>query len=406
MTNEATRNFIAAHAGEDVHRLALQSKVPDGVDLRAALVQIEGRQRLANKAPRFSSTPGVEFPERLPAEQCSGEATAAYKAATAKRLVAQRAAMADLTGGLGIDFMAMSPLFDKAAYVEHDEALCSLARNNFAATGIRNASITCSEAAEFLVGMGRTDFVFIDPARRDAANRKVVLLEDCTPDITAMLPLLKEKCRFVMIKLSPMLDISATIAKTGNCKEIHVVAVNGEVKEIAVFIDFSFSGEAEIVCSDISGGATESFIFRMSEEHATTCTFADETGIFLYEPDATILKAGAFRLPAQRFGLKKLHPNTHLYTSDVKNPDFIGKIFKIEGIFGFSKKELRRLGNTLACANVSVRNFPTPAEELQKRLRIKNGGENYIFGTTLHSGKHAIIYCRLIDRKNRRSLLD
>lgn len=400
MINEVTRNFIAAHADEDVRLLALQAKVSDGVDLRAALVQIEGRQRLANKAPRFSSTPGVEFPERLPAEQCSSEATATYKAATVERLVAQRAAMADLTGGLGIDFMAISPLFDKAAYVERNEALCSLARSNFAATGISNASITCGEATEFLAGMDNVDFVFMDPARRDAANRKVVLLEDCTPDITAMLPRLKEKCRFVMIKLSPMLDISATIAKTGNCREVHVVAVNGEVKEIAVFIDFSFSGEAEIVCSDIRNVATESFTFRMSEEHAATCKFTDETGTFLYEPDATMLKAGAFRLPAQRFGLKKLHPNTHLYTSDTKNPDFIGKIFKIEGVFGFSKKELRRLGDTLPCANVSVRNFPTPAEELQKRLRIKNGGETYIFGTTLHSGKHAIIYCRLIDRKN------
>ena len=400
MINEVTRNFIAAHAGEDVRRLALQAKAPDGVDLRAALVQIEGRQRLANKAPQFSSTPGVEFPKRLPAEQCSSEATAAYKAATVERLVAQRAAMADLTGGLGIDFMAISPLFDKAAYVERNETLCSLARNNFAATGISNASITCGEATEFLAGMDNADFVFIDPARRDAANRKVVLLEDCTPDITAMLPRLKEKCRFVMIKLSPMLDISATIAKTGNCREVHVVAVNGEVKEIAVFIDFSFSGEAEIVCSDIRNGATESFTFRMSEEHAATCKFTDETGTFLYEPDATILKAGAFKLPAQRFGLKKLHPNTHLYTSDTKNPDFIGKIFKIEGVFGFSKKELRRLGDTLSCANVSVRNFPTPAEELQKRLHIKSGGETYIFGITLHSGKHAIIYCRLIGRKN------
>lgn len=400
MINEATRDFIAAHAGEDVRRLALQAKVPDGVDLRAALVQIEGRQRLANKAPRFSSTLGIEFPERLSAEQCSSEATAAYKAATVERLVAQRAAMTDLTGGLGIDFMAMSPLFDSAAYVERNEALCSLARNNFAATGIRNASITCGEATEFLAGMDKTDFVFIDPARRDAANRKVVLLEGCTPDITAMLPQLKEKCRFVMIKLSPMLDISATITKTGNCREVHVVAVNGEVKEIVVFIDFSFSDEAEIVCSNIRGESTATFSFKMSEERSAICKFADETGDFLYEPDATILKAGAFKLPAQRFGLKKLHPNTHLYTSDTKNPDFIGKIFKIEGVFGFSKKELRRLGDTLPCANVSVRNFPTPAEELQKRLHIKNGGENYIFGTTLHSGKHAIIYCRLIDRKN------
>lgn len=400
MINEATRDFIAAHAGEDVRRLALQAKVPAGVDLRAALVQIEGRQRLANKAPLFASTPGVEFPERLPAEQCSSEATAAYKAATVERLIAQRAAMADLTGGLGIDFMAMSPLFSSAAYIERNEALCLLARNNFAATGIRNASITCGEAAEFLTGMDNADFVFIDPARRDATNRKVVLLEDCTPDITAMLPLLKEKCRFVMIKLSPMLDISATIAKTGNCREVHVVAVNGEVKEIVVFIDFSFSGEAEIVCSNIHSENTATFSFKMSEERSAMCKFTDETGDFLYEPDATILKAGAFKLPAQRFGLKKLHPNTHLYTSDTKNPDFIGKIFKIEGVFGFSKKELRRLGDTLPCANVSVRNFPTPAEELQKRLHIKNGGENYIFGTTLHSGKHAIIYCRLIDRKN------
>lgn len=400
MINEATRDFIAAHADEDVRRLALQAKVPDGVDLRAALVQIEGRQRLANKAPRFSSTLGIEFPERLSAEQCSSEATAAYKAATVERLVAQRAAMTDLTGGLGIDFMAMSPLFGSATYVERNEALCSLARNNFAAMGISNVSITCGEATEFLTGMDKTNFVFIDPARRDATNRKVVLLEDCTPDITAMLPQLKEKCRFVMIKLSPMLDISATITKTGNCREVHVVAVNGEVKEIVVFIDFSFSGEAEIVCSNIRGESTATFSFKMSEERSAICKFADETGDFLYEPDATILKAGAFKLPAQRFGLKKLHPNTHLYTSDTKNPDFIGKIFKIEGVFGFSKKELRRLGDTLPCANVSVRNFPTPAEELQKRLHIKNGGENYIFGTTLHSGKHAIIYCRLIDRKN------
>lgn len=400
MINEETRAFIAAHASDDVRRLALNAKVAEGVDLRAALVQIEGAQRLKYKAPRFAATAGVEFPERISLEQCSSEATAAYKADIIRRAVAARGCMADLTGGLGVDFMAMSPCFEKAVYVERNEELCALARNNFPAMGLGGFSVVCAEAEEFLSSMKPVDFMFLDPARRSNCNRKVVLLGDCTPDVTRLLPSIRERCSFLMLKLSPMLDISAAGAALGKCTEIHVVAVGGEVKEIIAFIDFSCESDTLIVCSDICGAQTFVFSFRMREERAAVCDFTDEIGNFLYEPAAPVLKAGAFRLPAQRYGLKKLHPNTHLYTSDEINRDFIGKIFKVESVVGFSKKEIKQLCSSLPQANVAVRNFPMQAEELRSRLRIKDGGDGYVFGVTLYSGRHVLVSCRLVPRGN------
>ena len=178
MINEETRAFIAAHSSDDVRRLALNAKVAEGVDLRAALVQIEGAQRLKYKAPRFAATAGVEFPERISLEQCSSEATAAYKADIIRRAVAARGCMAALTGGLGVDFMAMSPCFDKAVYVERNVELCALARNNFPAMGLGGFSVVCAEAEEFLSSMKPVDFMFLDPARRSNCNRKGVLLGD------------------------------------------------------------------------------------------------------------------------------------------------------------------------------------------------------------------------------------
>lgn len=394
MINEATRDFIHAHADDDVCRLALTAKAPPGVDLRAALGQIEGLRRLRHKAPHFASLPGVELPGRIPLEQCSGEATAAYKAALVGRIVVERGSMADLTGGLGVDFMALSPLFEASVYVEHNEELCALARSNFATSGLRGYSVVCGSAEEFTATMKPTNFVFIDPARRMGNNRKAVLLSDCSPDVTKLLPALRLRCRYLMLKLSPMLDITAATVQLGNCREVHIVATAGEVKEIIVFIDFSADWETSITCCDTAAAPGGFLTFTRAEEHDATCVFTDEIGKFLYEPDATVLKAGAFKLMAQRFGLRKLHPNTHLYTSDEKKPGFTGRIFEVEAVTGFSKQDMRAIASRLGRANVTVRNFPLTAEELRNRLKLKEGGESRVFAATIASGRHVLIVCR------------
>lgn len=398
MISEETRAFIDAHLADDLRRLALSAKVPEGADLRAVLTQIEAVQLLKRKAPRLAMLKGAEFPGRAALEQCSGEAAAAYKAGIVRRAVPERGTMADLAGGLGVDFMAMSPLFAEAAYVDRDGELCDLARNNFKAAGMRKFSVVCADSEKLLQEMKPADFVFIDPARRIPGRRRAVLPGDCAPDVTKMLPFLERKCRFLMLKLSPMLDISAALRGTSGCRELHVVAVNGEVKEIISLSDFSGGSEALIVCSEISAAGTRSFSFRQREEREASCGFCDEIGAFLYEPAPAVLKAGAFRLTAQRYGLRKLHPNTHLYTSDEFNGSFMGKVFKVEGAAGFPGREARLLCKALPGADVAVRNFPVKAEELRRRLRVKAGGGSCIFGTTLRSGRRVLAVCRLLSR--------
>lgn len=386
MIDEHTLAFIREHAGDDVRRLALQAARYPQVDMRVAATQIEGRRLAATKLPAWAATDGVVYPVRLSMEQCSSETTARYKAS-----LVQGHRLADLTGGFGIDCSYMSKHFDETVYMERNEELCRIARHNFALLGLPIEVIN-GNSAEMLASLPRQDWIFLDPARRDGAGNKVVALGDCEPNVCQMETLLLQKAARVMVKCSPMLDISQAIGQLTSVGEVHVVSVGNECKELLFILGGKTGSRVDVHTVNFLGEVAQTFDYTLGEEQEARCSYASTVGRFLYEPNSSMMKAGCFRLPALRYGLKKLHRNTHLYTSDTLVPDFPGRVFEVKNIDGFGKNELKRLSAELKKANIAVRNFPERAEALRKRLKMADGGDAYLFATTLYDEKRVIIH--------------
>ncbi len=383
----ATQSFIENHRSDDIASLALLLRKHPEVDADFALRQIEGRQRLQHKVPAWADTPDLHYPPRLSLEQCSGQAAAEYKAALAKRLLPDGGTMADLTGGLGVDFSFIAKNFGKAVYVERQAVLCNLARHNLPLLGLPDAEIVQTDAESFLCEMPPADLIFLDPARRDGAGRKTILIEDCEPDVLTLKSLLLQKARFVMLKLSPMLDLQRAIHALGCVAEAHILSVKGECKDLILVLTSEHAMPTRITCSEEAHRLT----FTLQEEQAATPEYTEEIGAYLYEPCASIMKAGAFKLCATRYGLKKLHPNSHLYTSDELATDFPGRIFRVQRTTSFAKQELRAFCSGTTQANLTVRNFPSTVAELRRKLKLREGGNSYWFATTLADGSKRII---------------
>ena len=353
------------------------------------------------KIPAWAAIDGLMVPPSLSLEQCSGEVAARYKVELVRALQARgclsRARMTDLTGGLGVDFAFLSPCFDAATYVERQEVLCTIARHNFPLLGLAHATICCGEASDLLPSLAPQDLIYIDPARRDGLGRKTWLIEDCTPDITNMLLPMLERARLVMVKLSPMLDITRALRSLPVAPhEVHIVAVGGECKEL-LFL-FLSPQTAEAVAGDALQGplmvchdGPHQFAFRPEEEAAALSPLAEAVDAYLFEPCAAVMKGGAFRLVGARFGLRKLHANTHLYTADHPVEGFPGRQFRVRTVSSFSKRDVRALLRETDRANLAVRNFPGTVAELRKRFRLKDGGTDYWFATTLRDERHVLI---------------
>lgn len=404
--NAATRQFIESHLNDDVRQLAL-SKFPDDVDKTLTLNQIEARQILSKKVPMWASNPDLLFPKHLSLEQCSSELTAKYKAS----LVENGDVFVDLTGGLGIDSFFLSEKFKTSYYVENQKELCDLAEHNFAVLG-RKITVVNSDAESFLIDKAclvptgcenqttcwdnACVVLYLDPARRDIYNRKMVSLHDCTPDVVDLLETHGRASLHgatVMIKLSPMLDISMVIKELPNIVEIHIVAVKNECKEVLVMLRPDYNGEIMIHCVDLSP-AGKRYAFSLRDEQSAIPTFATTIKKYLYEPNAAIMKAGAFKLVSQRFGIDKLHINSHLYTSDNLIPNFPGRVFEVVGFAPFNKKIKKELLKYVDEASVAVRNFPLSANELRKSLNLKESDENFVFGTTMQGEKKVLLLCK------------
>lgn len=386
--NEPTARFIREHRTD---RLALMLAGRDDVDAGFALRQIEGWQKLRTKVPSWAATDELHYPPRLALEQCSGEAAARYKAEVAGRLLPDGGTMADLTGGLGVDFSFVARRFRRSTYVERQAELCLLARHNFPLLGLSGTEIVQADGTDFLKTMPPADLVFLDPARRDGAGRKTVFIEDCEPDVAGLAQQLLAKGRVVLVKCSPMLDLEKAVRTLGCVSEAHVFAADGECKELLLVM----REDADPTCIFAAEGNVR-FRFTRQEEAEACPSFARYPGTYLYEPGAAIMKAGAFRLIAVRFGLHKLHPNSHLYTSDRLVKNFPGRTFRIERHSGFGKRELRDFFPPDRRANLSVRNFPTTVAELRKRLKLKEGGTAHWFATTLADGNHILLDCHRI----------
>ncbi len=397
--SEKTITFINDHEGSDVRTLALQAARYSEVDVPAAIVQIAARQTARTKLPTWWRTSGIYYPHHLPMEQCSSEVTACYKARIIPEGLKRGGVLTDLSGGFGVDFVCMAKGFKMATYVERQEELCALMSHNKSLLGLPDAQVVHADGIEYLQRMPHQQVVFIDPARRDIQGRKTVAISDCEPDIKQLNSLLTEKADMVIVKLSPMLDISQVLSELPTIREVHVVAVAGECKELLLVMDKDArSVEARICCLNLPPVPPEvwpsPFLFSKDEEEESEYSLATEVGTYLFEPHAALLKAGAFRCVASRYGLQKLHSNSHLYTGDSALADFPGRSFEVIDHGGFGKhgeKKLFRYGRKM---NLTVRNFPASVAELRKRLKLAEGGDDYLFATTLADGEKQWILCR------------
>lgn len=440
--NQATQDFIRQHQDDDVRQLAfLASKYPE-VDMPFALDQIRGRKMARVKLPRWASLEGIIYPPHISMEQCSSESTALYKAELAARLLSlpvsssfsEEIGFVDLTGGFGVDFSYIAArLGVKSMYVERQAHLCEAAKENFGRLGLKNAIVKNGDGIEVLhsfhpkkkdaasdddslgiiydqpLSLLKTKLglklIFIDPARRDDAGNKVVSLKDCTPDVTVLQEEMLSKADYVIIKLSPMLDWHRAISELSHVREVHIISVNNECKELLLVLSARNLGDMEASSADGEvKHAGNLRIYCVNDAQSFVCDELDmesspvkiapstlEEMQYLYEPNASLMKAGCFGVLSRRYDARMLSKNSHLFVSQAPIEAFPGRSFRIIAVSSFNKKELKRHLSGITKANIATRNFPLSVAELRKRLKLKDGGETYIFATTLSDESHVLV---------------
>lgn len=389
MLTDEIIEFIRLHEADPPEALLLSASRYPGVDMPFVADQILARRQVKEKLPRWYAERRICYPSRLAAEQCSSEATARYK----QSLVAGET-LCDLTGGLGVDSYYFSRCTREVFYVERHEAYCRAARHNFQILEASNIQLVCGDAGEVAEQIA-ADTYYLDPARRKADSKRAFALSDYEPDPAVLLPLLLPKAKRVIIKISPMADLTHTLRLFPQTVQIHVVAVKNECKELLFVLE---PGEVpEIIpihTVNLTEEHTHHHLFFREKEAESRVEWATAPGRYLYEPHAAILKAGAFRQTAARFNLQKLHPHSHLYTSDRPEEQFPGRIFEVEAVIPFSSKTTRQLAQRIPQAHITPRNFPLTTAELRKRSGIREGGDLYLFATTLCPQERVWVVCR------------
>ena len=420
--------------------LALQSHRYPDIDMPFLLDQLAGWQTACTKLPSWAANEDIIYPPHLSMEQCSSEQTAEYKTRLVARLVGvenfvtsalnndcknssvveetkpmtQQAcakkvwggSFCDLTGGFGVDFSFIARSFKRAIYVEQQEKLCELARHNFHALGLTQAEVVNADGTAYLHQLDHVSVLFLDPARRNEQGGKTVLISDCTPDVLALEEELLEKADTVVIKLSPMLDWHRAVDelnRLGNVvREVHIVSVRNECKELLLVLQRT-KGETD----DKTATEKALQVFCVNDESIISYSLDEalsvsqrllsavpEAGQYLYEPNASLMKAGCFALLTARYPLSALSLNSHLFVSEEAINEFPGRKFEIAAVSSFNKKELRRSLSGIDKANLAVRNFPVSVAELRKRLKIKEGGDIYLFATTDAESNHLLFVCK------------
>ena len=387
--NEQTQRFIRENANKDIRTLALSgSKYPD-VDMPFALDQIAGRQTARKKIPRWAAIDDVVYPPHLSMEQCSSEQTALYKAS-----MVEGETLVDLTGGFGVDFSFMSCGFKKSIYVERQKHLCEIADSNFGVLKLTGANVVCGDGVEYLETLDHVSWIYLDPARRNEHGGKTYAISDCMPDVTEIKDLLLAKADKVMVKLSPMLDWRKAVDDIGNCvSEVHIVSVDNECKELLLIMQRE-AAELKVVCVNndevfVFGSSDDTFRSEGVKEWRSDAT----ESTYLYEPNASIMKAGCFAELERAFGARQVERNSHLFVSEHFIEDFPGRKFRVEKVTTLNKKDIKNALDGIVKANITVRNFPMSVEQLRKRLKIKEGGSDYIFATTLMDKSHVLLLC-------------
>ena len=396
-----TAEFIREYRERDIRQLALQANRFPDVDMPYALDQIQGWQIARRKLPKWAACDGVIFPPHLSMEQCSSEPTAQYKLNLAMEWaerVGHASRMTDLTGGFGVDFSFTSCAFAAATYVERNEQLCHIVEHNLPLLGLNNATVVCADAVEYLSTVEPQTMLFLDPARRDEHGAKTVMLADCTPDVVQLLPKLLEKSRFTMLKLSPMLDWHKAVDDLqGAVREVHIVSVGGECKELLLVLSTVVESELKVYCADLSTASDTSSLFVYtpgSSAPVANSKLKTQNSKFVHEPNASIMKAGCFDELAAAYGVSPVSRNSHLFLSDEPVEGFPGRSFVVERVTTMNKGELRKALVGIEKANIATRNFPLTVAELRKCLKIKDGGDVYIFATTTAEGEHLLLISR------------
>ena len=399
MLNNPTEQFIREHRTDDVRKLALASH-PKDVDIQYALTQISGWQAAREKLPLWADTDGIIYPRHLSLEQCTSQYIAQYKASVVEKLIGKDFKMADLTGGFGVDCFFLSRNASQVHYNEMSAELCDCARANFKALGRQEIEINCGTAEDYIAGLtpDSLDLIYLDPARRGDSGRKLVSISDCQPDTVALQDDLLRIAPNVMVKLSPMLDISRALIELKHVSSAFIVGLEGGCKEITLLMQRGFEAEPTITAVDIKqDGTPESAVSSAkSADNALPLPIADpqqlQPGTFISEPSAPYMKSALFRTIASQTGTALLHPDTHLFWSKEKPESFPGRTFRIEGIIPFDKRSMSALVKTQA--NLSVRNIPESAPELQRRLKLRDGGARYLIATTLSDTKRVLLDLR------------
>ena len=393
--NEATLEFIRIHADEDVRQLAFLGKKNPEVDMAYALDQIAGRQKARVKIPSWASIDGIVYPPHISMEQCSSEQTARYKA----RIAGNGEKIVDLTAGFGVDMAFMSAGFKQAVHVEMQPQLCAISSENYKHLGLNHIQVVCSDGVGYLHQMEHADLIFIDPARRDQHGARTYGIADCTPNVLEIIDEMLQKADRVMIKLSPMLDWQKTVADVGNVSQVHIVSVGNECKELLLEVKNGKGEKVKVFCVNddqvFSYEIGETHPFTLSPLHSFTSSPL-HSFTFLYEPNASVMKAGCFNLISHRFGITQPDANSHLFLSDKLVEGFPGRGFVIERVSTMNKRELKEALAGIDKANVAVRNFPLSVADLRKRLKLKDGGDVYIFATTDAKKGHLVMVCRKI----------
>jgi len=402
--NDATWDFVRRHQNDDVRKVALQGTKGEEIDLPFALQQIAGWQTAKKKLPSWAAVEGIVYPPHLNMEQCSSEQTARYKTSLSQK---EKGTFVDLTGGYGVDFYWMSKDFQQRVYVEQNEELCTIVEGNLRLLGC-NASVYNATASDFLSTMEHVDIIYLDPARRNEYGGRTYGIGDCTPNVLELLPILMEKTDRVILKLSPMLDWRKAMHDLKYVREVHIVSVNNECKELLLVLE-----ERNDALNDCSLHCINLLPDHTVQRFDVPCTdfpslsntpsgfsSSQDTPGFLYEPNASIMKAGCFAELEQRYAVHQLASNSHLFLSFDEIDDFPGRKFQIAAISSANRKEFSKtlvnFSPPLKSANIAVRNFPLTAEQLRKKMKLKDGGSTYIFATTMANGLHQLFFCRKI----------
>lgn len=390
--SKEVQQFISDNLSSDIHKILLKKSIFLNVSAIELVEQIQSKAKSKQKLPTWFSTKNIYYPNKLNLSQTSSEITAHYKAS-----LLSGSTVADITAGLGIDSFAFSKKINHVYHVEQNENLSKIAKHNFKQLGIDNIDFIAMDGLSFLKQTTLPlDWIYIDPSRRDKDNKKVYFLSDCEPDVTTQIEFLLSKSNNILIKTGPLLDLNSGLRQLSYVKEIHIVAVNNDVKELLWIIEKSYDDQPQIKTINFKNNIRQIFQFKQQNEDEALATFSQPLQ-YLYEPNAAILKSGVFQYIGLHYNLHKLHTNSHLYTSS-ELISFPGRTFKILEIIEYSKKAIKKSG--LTKANITTRNFPDSVAKIRKKHNLKDGGDSYLFCTTDFNQKLVLIKCSQIFKKH------